>query len=65
MKKIAKCEIEFEVEDEITKEQVEAYLWDHVAGMTLGDGIDNKTRCSLEETIFQGDNFDVIDVTIQ
>jgi hypothetical protein len=58
MKKV-KCEIEFMVDDEITNDDVEGYLWDQVAGMTLGDGITNKTRRSLENTVFQGEEFDV------
>ena len=63
--KTVKAVIEFEVNDDITKQQVEGYLWDQVGGMTLGDGIENNVRRSLEDTVFQSDVFDVNSVTFK
>jgi len=63
MKKV-KCEIEFEVADDITEFQVEAYLWDTVGGMQLGEGIGNEARNSIEDTAWGSEHFDVDNVKL-
>ncbi len=59
-----KCEIEFDLPDSITKEDVEAFLFEHLACMTLEKGLKNGVSTFIEENLFHSDSFDVNRVSV-
>lgn len=63
--KLAKCEIEFSVPEGATKEMVESYLYEHLAGIHLEDGVLSSEKQSIEDTVFHNDEFDVNSVEIK
>lgn len=62
--KNVKCNIEFQVSNEVTEHTINQYLYDLIAGVTIGDGIPQECRKNLDDSIFLSDKFKIGSIEI-